>query len=258
MGYLGMGMQVALAQIPVSWSVESNLETILGAIEDIDEGTLLVLPEAALSGYDDELSGLSGLNPDEIDAGRGVIASAAREREVHVVCGSLIFEREQWWNAAMYFSPSGSSWIYRKVNLAMHEREKLAAGSSLPTFDVDLLFGRTTIGVQLCREIRFPEQWRSLALRGASVLIYMTYAANPALPVGVWRSHLISRAAETQRFVLAVNVADINQHCPTMIISPRGEVIIEASTLESTILRGEIDLTEIRDDYLHQRREDLI
>ena len=253
-----MGISVAVAQVPICWSVESNLETILAAIEDVDDGTLLVLPEAALSGYDDDLSGLGDLDPGELIRGRNVIAAAASERGVHVLCGSLLFDREQWWNAAMYFSPSGRTWTYRKVNLAMHERGRLAAGSTLPTLDLDLPTERVTVGVQLCREIRFPEQWRSLARQGARVLIYMTYAANPTQPSGVWRAHLISRAAETQRFVLAANVAHSHQNCPTMIISPRGEVIAEAFTPEPTILRHEIDLTDIRDDYLRQQREDLV
>ena len=251
-------MSVAVAQVPVVWSVESNLGTILSAIRDVDQGTLLILPEAALSGYDDKLSGLGDLDSDEINRGRDVIANAAAEWGVHVLCGSLIFDQEHWWNAAMYFSPSGRSWIYKKVNLAMHERGTLAAGSALPTLHMDLPAGPATVGVQLCREIRFPEQWRSLALQGASVLIYMTYAADPAQPAGVWRAHLISRAAETQRFLLAANVADSHQHCPTMIISPRGEVIVEASNSAPTILRREIDLTEVLDDYLHQQREDLV
>jgi predicted amidohydrolase len=51
----------------------------------------------------------------------------------------------------------------------------------------------------------------------------------------VWRSYRISRAAETQRFVIAANVADRHQHCPTMIITPTGEVLAEAE-------RGEIEL----------------
>ena len=252
-----MRISVAVAQVPVIWSVESNLATILAAIRDVDEGTLLVLPEAALSGYDDELSGLGDLDPDEIDRGRDVIANTAAELGVHVLCGSLVFDQEHWWNAAMYFSPSGSSWLYKKVNLAMHERGALAAGSALRTLHLSLPTGPVIAGVQLCREIRFPEQWRSLAFQGASVLIYMTYAVNPAQVAGVWRAHLISRAAETQRFVLAANVADSDQHCPTMIISPRGDVIAEASDSTPTILRRWIDLTDVRDDYLHQQREDL-
>ena len=253
-----MRLSVAVAQVPVIWSVKSNLVTILTAIRDVDEGTLLVLPVAALSGYDDELSGLADLDPDEIEWARDVIANAATELAVHVLCGSLVFEQERWWNSAMYFSPSGGSWNYKKVNLAAHERGTLAAGSALPTLNLNLPAGPVTAGVQLCREIRFPEQWRSLALQGASVLIYMTYAANPAQTAGVWRAHLISRAAETQRFVLAANVAGYRQHCPTMIISPRGEVILEAANFAPTILRCWIDLTDVRDDYLHQQREDLV
>ena len=68
----------------------------------------------------------------------------------------------------MYFAPSERTWTYRKVNLAMHERGKLAAGSMLPTLELDLATERVTVGVQLCREIRFPEQWRSLARRVCS------------------------------------------------------------------------------------------
>ena len=113
-------------------------------------------------------------------------------------------------------------------------------------------------GVQLCREIRFPEQWNCLARQGAEALIYMTYAVNPGEPSGVWRAHLISRAAETQRFVLVANVAGDHPHCPSMIVSPRGEVRTEASAGAPAILRSRIDLAEIRDNYLSQQRGDVV
>ena len=106
--------------------------------------------------------------------------------------------------------------------------------------------GELQTGVQLCREIRFPEQWHCLARQGAPVLIYLTYAANPAEPPGVWRAHLISRAAETQRFVLAANVAHGTQHCPTMIVSPRGQVLGEAPAGTAATLERLIDLGDPR------------
>ena len=112
--------------------------------------------------------------------------------------------------------------------------------------------------VQLCREIRFPEQWHCLARQGAQVLIYLTYAANPAEPPGVWRAHLISRAAETQRFVLAANVAHGAQHCPTMIVSPRGQVLAEAPAGIAATLERTIDLADTRDTYLRQQRDDVV
>jgi predicted amidohydrolase len=90
------------------------------------------------------------------------------------------------------------------------------------------------------------------------VLIYLTYAASPAEPPGVWRAHLISRAAETQRFVLAANVADGRQHCPTMVVSPRGQVLAEAPYGAAATLELTIDLADIRDGYLSQQRDDVV
>jgi len=253
-----MQIRVAVAQVPVCWSIPRNLETILAAIDGAGAGTLLALPEGMLSGYDDQLSGLGDLRPGELARARDRIAAAARASGVHTVFGSLLPERGQWWNAAIYCSPDGGSWAYHKVNLAMHERGRLAAGSALPTLPMTLPGGEVRAGVQLCREIRFPEQWHCLARQGAQVLLYLTYAANPAEPPGVWRAHLISRAAETQRFVLAANVADGGQHCPTMIVSPRGQVLAEAPAGAAAVLALTIDLAETRDAYLHQQRGDVV
>jgi len=253
-----MRVEVAVAQVPVCWSVPRNLETILAAIGAAGTGTVLVLPEAVLPGYDDQLSGLGALRPGELAEARDAIAAAARAHGVHVFFGTLLPEHGQWWNAAVYCSPAGRSWVYRKVNLAMHERGRLAAGAALPLLRVTLPAGEVLAGVQLCREIRFPEQWHCLARQGAQVLIYLTYAASPAEPPGVWRAHLISRAAETQRFVLAANVADGRQHCPTMVVSPRGQVLAEAPAGAAATLELTIDLADIRDGYLSQQRGDVV
>lgn len=251
-------ISVVVGQIPVCWSVERNVENVTDAIRETDSGSLLVLPEAALSGYDDELSGFQELDPERIGWACDQVAAAATKANVHVVCGTLLPADGQWWNAGIYFRPGGEPWIYRKVNLAMHERGRLAAGSSLPTVRMHLPAGEIRAGMQLCREIRFPEQWHCLARQGAQVLIYLTYAANPAEPADVWRAHLISRAAETQRFVVAANAADPQQHCPSIIISPRGEVLCEAPLGPRTMLRHSLDLAIVRDGYISQQREDVV
>src|SRR5262249_2066265 len=113
-----MQLPVAVAQVPVCWSVRHNLETILAAIGAARAGTLLVLPGAVLSGYDDQLSGLGDLSPGQLARAREVIVAAARDTGVHVIFGTLLPEHGQWWNAAVYCSPAGRSWVYRKVNLA--------------------------------------------------------------------------------------------------------------------------------------------
>jgi predicted amidohydrolase len=253
-----MRLTVVVAQTRVSWDLQRNLASIAAALAGTRSGEVVVLPEAAVSGYDDELSGLAGLDPDAVDAALGRVADQARERGIHLFCGSLVHERGSWRNAACYFGPDGSRHVYRKVNLASHERGRLTAGARLEVLRLPLAQGPLTVGVQLCREISFPEQWRYLAGEGAQVFAYLTHAVNPAWPAGVWRSHLVSHAAASQRFVVAANVADAAQHCPSAVISPRGEVLGELPPAQPGLLRVPIDTADCASTYLDQRREDLL
>src|ERR1700724_807898 len=63
-----MRVPVAVAQVPGCWSVRRNVGTVLDVVGATAPGTVLALPEAVLSGYDDELSGLAGLDPAELAA----------------------------------------------------------------------------------------------------------------------------------------------------------------------------------------------
>jgi predicted amidohydrolase len=253
-----MKVTIAVAQTRVSWDIQRNLASISGALAGTRPGEVAVLPEAAVSGYDDELSGLGDLDPEAVLAAVDRVAEQARDRKIHLFCGSLLPESGGWVNAALYLAPDGSRQIYRKVNLATHERGKLLAGSGLPVFRLALGKGEVAAGVQLCREISFPEQWRYLAGAGAQVFVYLTYAANPAWAPDVWRSHLISHAAASQRFVVAANVADPRQHCPSAVISPRGVVLGDLPAAQPGLLRVDIDTDECADTYLSQRREDVV
>ena len=148
--------------------------------------------------------------------------------------------------------------MYRKVNLATGERNKLIAGSDLTVLTLRFDDGPLSVSPQLCREVRFPDQWHVPACRGAQLFVYLTYAANPRESVNVWRSHLVSRAAETQRFVVAANVAHPDRHCPTMIVSPVGEVIAEALGSNAVTLRASVDIDEVNNWYIDQQRSDVI
>ncbi len=252
-----MSLQVVIGQLEIGWDPARSGERVISFLRaETRPGCLAVLPEAALSGYDDELSGLDRLDASALMAGLSAVSSAARQLGVHVLCGSLLPEPGGWSNAAIYFGPAGERWIYRKVNLATHERGRLTPGASLPL--LRLTRPPLAIGVQLCRELKYPEQWHVLARSGAGVLAYLTYAANPQIAAGVWRSHLISRAAETQRFVLAANVASPDQHCPSMVISPRGEVLAETAVAGPQALHAELDLAEVSDWVLSQQRGDVV
>jgi len=254
-----MRLRVVVGQLEIGWELSRNRAEIVSFLRaEAAAGSVVVLPEAAVSGYDDELSGLAGLDQRELAESLAAVAAAARDRGVHLLCGSLLPWRDSWSNTALYFGPAGESWIYRKVNLATHERGRLAAGDSLPLLRLQTRPAPVAIGVQLCRELKYPEQWHVLARDGAQLLAYLTYAANPRIVPGVWRSHLISRAAENQRFVLAANVASPVRHCPTMVVSPRGEVLAEAVSPAAQALHAEIDLAEVSGRVLAEQRADVV
>jgi predicted amidohydrolase len=253
-----MKLSIVVAQTRVSWDIQRNLASIAAALAGTRRGEVVLLPEAAVSGYDDELSGLDRLDPADVDAAIHRVADQAAERGIHLFCGSLLYEHGTWRNAALYLGPDGTRQVYRKVNLATHERGRLTAGSHLPVFRVRLPAGPLAVGVQLCREISFPEQWRYLASEGAQLFAYLTHAANPAWPPGVWRSHLVSHAAANQRFVVAANIADARQHCPSAVISPRGQVLAELPPAQPGLARVSIDTAECADVYLSQRRDDVL
>jgi predicted amidohydrolase len=251
-------VQVAIAQTPVTWDIEDNVATIGELLTDAQPGEILVFPEAVVSGYDDDLSQLDRVDPAALARGIDHLAELANQKSVHLFCGSLVPHQGTWCNAAIYLSPVGTRWTYRKVNLATHERDRMAAGSALPTLPLHIKGETLVIAVQICREILFPEQWQHLAAAGAHVFVYLTYAANRKVPTGVWRSHLISHAAANQRFVISANVADPDQHCPSMIISPRGEVLGELPAGKTAVLRAVIDTEDVSGWYLGQRRTDIL
>lgn len=244
-------LSVVIAQVPAVWDVETNLATVRDVLAETRPGEVVVFPEGMLSGYAEDLTPLGTLDPDRV---REAVATLAATVDRHVFLGSLYPAGTGWCNAAVLLSPGREPRIYRKINLAMNERDHLTPGDRLPTFEI----GGVTAGVQLCREIRFPEQWQHLAAAGARFIAYLTNAANPREPAGVWRSHLISRAAENQRFVLAANIPDPHQHCPSMIVSPRGEVLAELPTGRPGILRHTIDPADSGTWYLDQRRQDVV
>jgi predicted amidohydrolase len=251
-------MSIVIAQVPVVWDVDANLVTVQHVIGETRAGDVILLPEGMLSGYGEDLSPLAATDPAAVNRALAQVADLAKQKHVQIFCGSLLALEGEWCNAGLFFPADGDFQVYRKINLAMNERDRLRPGDQLPTIDIPHPDGKITAGVQLCREIRFPEQWQYLATAGAQLFVYLTNAANTREPEGVWRSHLISRAAENQRFVASANIADPNQHCPSMVVSPRGEVLGELPRGRCDLLRHVLDLDEAGSWYLGQRRQDVL
>ena len=215
------------------------------------------MPEGALSGYAEDPAFLHQVDIQRLRRSLEQLREETARREIHLIFGSCVFESGSWYNAGFYFGPHRELFIYHKVNLATHERGHFAAGSALSSVEVKIGERSVRLGIQLCREIRFPEQWRALALQGVEVFAFLTHAVGDSTQAPVWRSHLISRAAENQRFVFGVNNAGKGQKCPSMVVAPDGRVIWEVQSASTKINRCPIDLSEVSDWYLSQSRRDI-
>ena len=253
-----MPLTALVAQFPVTLSIQSNLERMDKVLEQTQAGDLVVFPEGAVSGYATDPRFLKDINAAELASALEHLRTAAQKRHIHIWAGACLNLEGGWFNTAQGFSPSGAVQVYRKINLATHERGVFSAGNDLPVFDLHTSQGRLKVGVQICRELRFPEQWGWLARRGAQVFLHLNNAVGIDTVQPVWRSHLVSRAAETQRFVLSANNAAPKQICPTIAIAPSGQIMGEIVSAEPGVLRLELDLSQVSDTYLGQSRSDVV
>lgn len=253
-----MKLSAVIAQFPVSLSIQKNLEIIDSVLEQTKAGDWVLFPEGSLSGYSPDMSFLQHINHDELFAGLKHIQQVAEQRAINVWIGACMNIDGEWFNTAHGFSADGKSHIYRKINLANQERGVFSTGNDLPTFDVNTPDGTVKIGIQICRELRFPEQWGWLARCGAQVILHLNNAVGEDRFQSVWKSHLISRAAETQRFVLSANNAAPKQGSPTIAIDPNGLALGEIVSEELGTLRVELDLSKASHRLLEQSRSDVV
>lgn len=248
----------AILQFQTGFELEPTLTLLSGALERLPEGSLAVAPEGALSGYINAPELISRLNT---DATRQAVSDAQHivdRTGVSLVIGACVKDEGLWRNRSYLLQAGFPAQHYDKVNLALSEQGVLTPGNALPVFDVQTHIGAVHLGIQMCREIRYPEQWRILARKGAQIIAYPNNAVDSASGDAIWRAHLISRAAETQRFVLGANAASSTQLCPSAIISPAGDVMAQTPPEETGMATASINLDEVSNWVIDQARTDLV
>jgi predicted amidohydrolase len=253
-----MKISAIVAQFPVTFSIPSNIEIIDSVLAQAAEGDLIIFPEGSVSGYSTNTSFLKQINQRELKAGLDYLQKKSEKQKVNLWTGACINKDGKWFNTAYGFTPDGKTHFYHKINLANHERGVFTAGNHLPVFELITPGGNFMVGVQMCRELRFPEQWGWLARCGAQIFLHLNNAVGDDLLQSVWKSHLVSRAAETQRFVLSANNASSKQISPTIAVAPDGQVLGEIVSPGLGILRVEMDLSKASSWYLDQCRSDVV
>jgi predicted amidohydrolase len=138
------------------------------------------------------------------------LGDLARDLGVYVLGGSILEGEpgaERLSNTSTFFDPSGEmTAVYRKIHLfdvKVSDKEYLESANIAPGNEiVTAKAGAATLGLSVCYDVRFPELYRLLALRGAEIL---AVPAAFTLQTGKdhWEILLRARAIENQTFVLA-------------------------------------------------------
>jgi deaminated glutathione amidase len=248
-------VRAAAIQLNSTNDKDRNLEVAERLVRSAaaDGAELVALPEKwnMLAGGEELFAGAESLQGPSLSA-----ASVwARELGIFLLAGSIA-ERgaEKALNTSVMIGPDGERLaIYRKIHMFDAEIEgtsyRESAYEAPGTEIVTVSAGPLQIGLSICYDLRFPELFRILALRGAQLLIVPS-AFTLISGRDHWEVLLRARAIENQAFVLAPNqVGECSPHYHSFghssIVDPWGVVLAQRPAGECFIT-AELDLNEQR------------
>lgn len=253
-------MLVAAVQIQTGGDIEENLELAVEKIREAAEGgaQLIVLPEATSQAFgagrlDKQAQRLEGNFVTTIRA-------VAQQLGVTVVLGMFspadTVERDgktinRVSNTALIAGPDvlgGYDKIHTYDAFNYKESDTVRPGEALVAFDV----AGITVGVAICYDIRFPEQFKELARQGAQVIVVPTSWADGPGKLDQWRLLSAARALDSTSYIVAAGQARPGgkekageDSGPTgighsVVVAPDGTRVVEAG-YEPEIIYAEID-----------------
>ena len=250
-------MRAAAVQLNSQEDKDRNLEVAerLVRAAAADGADLVCLPEkwTLLGGPEALRAGAEPLDGPSLAAARGW----ARELGVHLLAGSVaerVEGQEQLSNTSVLIDPSGEDVAtYRKIHMFDVEVEGVTYRESeaeQPGEEpVSAPAGALELGLTVCYDLRFPELYRILAVRGAEAI---TVPSAFTAPTGRahWEVLLRARAIENQVFVIAPDqVGSAPPHYDSFghsaIVDPWGRVLAMA-TDEVCFVAADLDLAEQR------------
>lgn len=264
-----MKFTVSLAQIAVSASdLEENLKKGEAMIKEAARrrSDIVCFPEMWTTGFDWKRNEhIAGKHEKVID----YIAGLAKQNRIWI-SGSMLSldENSKLSNASILFDPAGvRRAVYRKTHLfgAIGENTHMAAGKSLCM--VDAPWGAT--GLSICYDIRFPEIFRTYALKGTKMILSPMAFPHPKLHH--WKTLVRARAIENQLFMVGTNQVGSEkldsgrtiEYCgSSVIVDPWGDTVVEGSEAKEELLTAALDMERVNDvrnsmDVFKDRRPDL-
>jgi deaminated glutathione amidase len=235
-------MRAAAVQLNSNEDKERNLATAdeLTRAAAADGAQLVVLPEKfnVLGTHDDYRAGAETLDGPTTAWARSV----ASELGIDLVAGSIVERRDghdKLSNTCVHVGPDGEiRGVYRKIHMfdvVVGDVEYRESESEEPGGEIVLseLADGEQAGLTVCYDLRFPELFRILAIRGATV-ITLPAAFTKITGEAHWEILVRARAIENQAFVVAAGQVgfhpeDKESFGHSMIVDPWGVVLAQVT-----------------------------
>jgi deaminated glutathione amidase len=251
-------MRAAAVQLQSTPDRERNLEAADRLTREAAKAgaDLVVLPEKwpVLGTPEQTVAGAEPLDGPAVSWAR----ATARELGIDLVAGSIaehVEGRERGSNTSVHVGPDGElHGVYRKIHMfdvevggqVYRESEHEAPGDEPVTSE---LANGEGLGLTICYDLRFPELFRILAIRGATVMT-VPAAFTETTTRDHWEVLLRARAIEDQCFVVAAN--QVGEPAPgirtggrSMIVNPWGIVLAQAPDFETFVV-ADLDFERLR------------
>lgn len=242
-----MQKKIKIAAVQMKSIMKDTGHNLSKAINFIQEAALkganiVCLPELFYSGYH--------LNKEEFfllaERSDGpmyqVLSKVAKEKGVYILASfpekadlpGVIY------NSSMLINDKGSiAGNMRKVYLWGKEKLIFREGDRFPVFDTPL--GK--IGILICYDAEFPEPVRIMALKGAQLILIPSVWSLGAKHR--WDIDLTAGALYNLLFIAGINTIGDGACGNSKVVSPRGEILIEASVDREEIIYCDIDLGDV-------------
>lgn len=231
---------------------DANVEIIRGLLDQATQAgvDVLVLPELANSGYNFDTIEEAKSVAEPVNQGPVCQLLRAWSAAGRLVVSGLC-ERagEELYNSAVVYANGRLETVYHKAHLFANESRFFQPGDSRPPV---IGFRGQKLGVMICFDWFFPEFARSLALRGAQIILH---PANLVLPY--CQKAMITRSIENRVFTATANRTGDERGLAfsglSQITSPTGELLAQAGGDFYGIAWAEVDLDKADNKWVTEQ-----
>lgn len=251
---------------PVFGRIQKNTDSAVRSIMALD-ADVYVLPELFSTGYQfkNAKEALS-LSESAVDGyAAKALGAASREKGVFIAAGIAERHGGRAYNSAVLIGPKGLIGVYRKAHLFWHEKKVFTPGNTpFKVYDI----GIARVGMMICFDWVFPEVARTLALKGAEIILHPSNLVLPYCP-----DAMITRSLENRVFAVTANRVGAEERIKgrplnfiglSQITAPDGNVLYRAPKARAVSKAVEIEISDARtkkitplNDIFKDRRREL-